>query len=461
MPRSQRRCASVELESALLGGASMGNPVATLTPPVIDGWEILRPLDVGGMGEVWYAQSTSESSPAAIKLPSTAQLHRPHIAERFETESETLASLDHPNVLQVIDAGTAEDGRLFLALEYVDGCDLRRLLRGQRLPTERALDIWDHVSEAVIYTHSQGFVHRDLKPANILVAEDGTLKLADFGLARNVQDETMARPTSEGDGLGTPYYLAPESMRQASSADERADVYALGVLLYELLTGAIPQGVFTPLSKHLGFARAWDTLLAEALHDDPDKRLKSAAALRDAVMRLRQREARRQALRKYRGPFLAGALVAGLSLLAIGWFFLWPKPKHYPKPSVATIQVPWANSLGMPFVPVEGKAVLMAETETTIAQFSAFYRFDNSMAPEWRADEPGKASASGTVIMLPSGWELVEEATPLKPGYETGPDHPITGITMTDAWAFCTWLTMKERAEGRLTDQQRYRLPYC
>lgn len=452
------RCVSVELESSLFPP----EPPSQMEEPAIEGWKIVRLLAMGGMGELWLARSLEEAGGdlAAIKLPSPGRVESPQLVERFETESEILASLDHPNILQVVDAGTADDGRLFIATEYVEGCDLRRLLRGERLLRERALIIFDKVCAAVSYAHEEGIVHRDLKPGNVLVAADDTVKVADFGLARQLGDLSSERKTSQGDGLGTPYYLAPESMRAAVAADERADVYGLGVMLYELLSGAVPQGAFTPLSERSGLSKAWDPIINAALHDDPEKRLESVEKLRVSVAQLWEREQRQDVHRQRRKQVVTGSVLVLAGMLAAGAFYLF-RLSHpdFPPATEASVASPWVNSVGMQMVPVPEYQTLIATTETTLEEFSKFHRFDSSRAPDWRAGEPGKASAPGTVIMNAGGWELNSDASPLAPGYPVTPLHPITGITSTDAWAFCTWLTLKERAEGRITEAQRYRLP--
>ena len=343
-----RACASVELESALFGGESSTSLGGHRDRPVVMGWRIVRLLGVGGMGELWLGHAEEGDLEAAIKLPTAGGDRAQEVLERFETEAEILAGLDHPGILQVLDAGTAEDGRLFLAMEYVEGCDLRRLLRAERIPAERAMDIFAKVCEAVKYAHSEGVVHRDLKPSNVIVDVKGAVKVADFGLAKHLGGISTDGRTSDGDGLGTPYYLAPESMRNASVADERADVYALGVLLYEMLTGNVPQGSFTPLSERCSFARSWDTLVDKALSDDRESRMDSVGALHDRAMALWEREQLRGVSRK---RFRWVALVALVALAAVGGA-LWskkgvpPRPK-YPVPSKAVLEAPWVNSLGM------------------------------------------------------------------------------------------------------------------
>ena len=412
------------------------------------------------MGELWLAQSGDDAQRLVVKLPNAAALAQPGAEERFESEAEILGSLTHPNILRLLDAGTAGDGRLYMATEYVDGSDLRRLLRAARLTPSRALEIFGKVCAAVEHAHSCGVVHRDLKPANILVAADGAVKVADFGLARDM-GSTGAR-TSAGDGLGTPYYLAPEALRNAAGADERADVYSLGVLLYEMLTGSVPMGSYTPLSQRCGLRREWDAVLSSALKDDPATRTATVRELREAVEKLWSKEQRRSSWRTRRRMGLAAAL-----LLAAGaggtWLALRPRvvPRPtFPSPATAAREAPWRNSLGMEFIPLPAQPrVLMAVYETRIADFAQFINSEVGTLPDWR--QSGKESQGrGTMQVLgPRGWRRGEHATFDDPGFPVTPQHPVVGMTAARAQFFCTWLTLRERQEGRLRDGQFYRLP--
>ena len=423
---------------------------------------MLRLLSTGGMGELWLAQRGDDAALLVVKLPNATALAQPGAEERFESEAEILGSLVHPNILRLLDAGTAGDGRLYMATEYVDGSDLRRLLRAARLTPSRALEIFGKVCAAVEHAHAQGVVHRDLKPAHILVAADGAVKEADFGLARDM-GSTGAR-TSAGDGLGTPYYLAPEALRNAASADERADVYALGVLLYEMLTGSVPMGSFTPLSQRCGLRREWDTVLSSALKDDPAARLATVQELREAVEKLRTKEQRRSSWRTRRRRGVAAALLlaagAGITWLALRPSAV-PRPT-FPSPTTAIREAPWRNSLDMEFIPLPGHpGVLMAVYETRIADYEQFVLSEQGTLPEWRTGIKERSTmAQGTTPVLgPRGWRRSDGATFREPGFPVTPQHPAVGAPATRAQFFCAWLTMRERQEGRLRDGQFYRLP--
>ena len=421
---------------------------------------MLRLLGTGGMGELWLAQRRDDAQLLAVKLPNAAALAQPGAEERFETEAEILGSLSHPNILRLLDAGTAGDGRLYMATEYVDGSDLRRLLRAERLAAARALEIFSKVCAGVEHAHAQGVVHRDLKPANILVAADGAVKVADFGLARDM-GSTGAR-TSAGDGLGTPYYLAPEALRNAASADERADVYSLGVLLYEMLTGSVPMGSFTPLSQRCGLRREWDGVLSSALKDESAARTATVRELREAVERLWAKEQRRSSWRARRRMGIAAAL-----LLAAGAGGTWlalrppavPRPT-FPSPTTATRETPWQNSLSMEFIPLpEHAGLLMAVYETRIADFAQFISSEQGTLPEWRLGGKENQGKGTMQVLGPRGWRRAEHTSFDDPGFPVTPQHPVVGMTSARAQFFCAWLTMRERQDGRLSDRQFYRLP--
>ena len=455
------RCAGEDLADELRPRAPAP---AALPFPDIPGCSVLRLLDTGGMGELWLAQRHEDETLLVVKLPNATALTQPGAAERFESEAEILASLTHPNILALLDAGTAGDGRLYMATEFVDGSDLRRLLRAERLAPARALDIFAKVCAAVEHAHSRGVVHRDLKPGNILVAADGAVKVADFGLAKDIAVSTADARTSAGDGLGTPYYLAPEALRDAVSADARADVYSLGVLLYEMLTGSVPMGSFTPLSARCGLRREWDAVLDSALKDDPAARMESVRELRAAVERLWLKEQRRSHWRTRRRMGIAAAL-----LLAAGaggaWLALRPRAVErpvFPSPMIATREAPWRNSLDMAFIPLpDSPNVLMAVYETSIADYTQFKSVEEGTRPEWRqpAGTQDGDAAKGMQTLSARGWRRTEGVTFRAPGFPVTPAHPAVGMFSFHGEMFCAWLTIKERLEGRLTADQSYRLP--
>lgn len=435
-------------------------------PLEIAGYTIHELAGGGGMGEVYRAERLRDGLTVAVKVVAARLTRDPEITVRFEHEVSTLAQLDHPNIVRVLDQGVTDDGRHYLVSEYVDGCDLRRLLRAQRLEPDRAFAIFDKVCAAIAHAHERGIVHRDLKPANILVGGDGTVKVVDFGLAKTLADDSHWYGfTRTRDTFGTPYYIAPEVTRGAASADARSDVYALGVLLYELLSGALPMGRFTPLSERVPVGRKVDAIVAGALADDPARRTGSVAELAASVRQLAAHHARR----RHRSRF---AVVAGgvLAVLAVGGLLgaglAWRRnraPEHpvYPPPERATRERPWENGLGMKFVPLPDRPLLVSIYETRVRDFSGFSRAENAVLPEWRT---GLANPRAQTRGFKGGREPAEPRTGRpsdwdKPGFPQTPDHPVTGVDLVEARLFCAWLTWQERQQGRLSSTQVYRLP--
>ncbi|MEX0869034.1 MAG: protein kinase, partial [Nitriliruptoraceae bacterium] len=198
-------------------------------------YQLEEPIASGGAAIVWRAYDENLARPVAIKLLHPHHANDPTVVERFERESRAAAQLNHPNTVRIYDTGT-EDDLVFLVMEYVDGPSLREVLRSRGpLDPAVAAALGEQVASALGDAHVHGLVHRDVKPANILIAADGTVKVTDFGIAKALSgaDATL---TSPGTVVGTAAYVAPEQLEDAS-VDARADVYALGVVLHECLTG--------------------------------------------------------------------------------------------------------------------------------------------------------------------------------------------------------------------------------
>jgi serine/threonine protein kinase len=209
--------------------------IALDTGSTFAGYRIESIIGRGGMGVVYRATDLSLERPVALKLVAPEVADDEHFRRRFLKEPKLAASLDHPNVVPIYEAGE-HDGQLYLAMRFVEGSDLRTLLRGEDgLPLESAMAILAQVASALDAAHRRGLVHRDVKPANVLVDEDGHAYLTDFGVTKQLGGDT----TEAGTLVGTLDYLAPEQIR-GEQVDGRADVYALGCVLYQCLTGAAP-----------------------------------------------------------------------------------------------------------------------------------------------------------------------------------------------------------------------------
>ncbi|SEQ45844.1 serine/threonine protein kinase [Streptomyces sp. yr375] len=222
-----------------------------LVGQVLDGrYRVEARIAVGGMATVYRAVDTRLDRVLALKVMHPALAADGSFVERFIREAKSVARLAHPNVVQVFDQG-ADGSYVYLAMEYIAGCTLRDVLRERgALQPRAALDILEPVLAALGAAHRAGFVHRDMKPENVLIGDDGRVKVADFGLVRSVDTVT----STTGAVLGTVAYLAPEQIEQPGTADPRVDVYACGVVLYEMLTGEKPHDGDSPaivLYKHL------------------------------------------------------------------------------------------------------------------------------------------------------------------------------------------------------------------
>src|SRR3954469_3811614 len=272
------------------------------TPPIsagstVAGYRIESVAGQGGMGGVYRATQLGLGRPVALKLIATELAHDVSFRQRFQRESQIAASIDHPNVIPVYEAGESE-GSLFLAMRYVDGTDLGALVgREGRLDPARAVRIVAQVAAGLDAAHRRGLVHRDVKPANVLLAdEDEHVYLTDFGLTKRTT--SAAALTRTGMFVGTLDYCAPEQIR-GEPADGRADVYALGCVLFRCLAGEAPYERDSDVAKmyaHLNdpiptvtalapdVPAALDDVLAEALAKDADDRFSTAGALAQAAL---------------------------------------------------------------------------------------------------------------------------------------------------------------------------------
>jgi serine/threonine protein kinase len=190
----------------------------------------------GGMGDVYRALQPSLDRRVALKLLAGTLAGQESFAARFLREARTMRSLEHPGVVTIYDAGEA-DGQLYLAMRLVTGSNLKQLMSEHPLSTEQALALLRPLAEVIDYAHGRGIIHRDIKPANILIDEDGHPVLADFGLAKALDDTSM---TLSSDFLGTPLYLAPEQASAGMPVGPPADIYSFGCVAFELLTGTAP-----------------------------------------------------------------------------------------------------------------------------------------------------------------------------------------------------------------------------
>lgn len=230
----------------------------------------------GGMGAVFKGRQRSLDRPVAIKILPPEFGAEPEFAERFKSEARAMARLNHTNVVGVYDFGITTGGHLYLVMEWIEGPTLHELIHKGSIPVRKVAHLGMQLSDALAYAHSHKILHRDIKPGNIMINQDDQVKVADFGLARPITGEAEENP------FGTPDYAAPEIMaRQA--VDQRADIFAAGVVLYEMLTGRVPKSPRRSVTEYAPVSKRWDDLIDQATHPDPAKRIQDALDLRARI----------------------------------------------------------------------------------------------------------------------------------------------------------------------------------
>jgi serine/threonine protein kinase len=246
--------------------------------------EIIELLGQGGMGAVYKARQKQLDRFVALKILPPEVGRSETFAERFTREARSLAKLNHPQIVTVHDFGRTEDGLYYFLMEFVDGTDLRRIIQAGELTSDQALAIVPQVCEALHYAHKKGIVHRDIKPENLLLDKEGNVKIADFGLARLLGKPTSACTlTQSGQRMGTPHYMAPEQIEHPQQVDHRADIYSLGVVFYEMLTGELPIGRFAPPSKKVHVDVRLDEIVLHTLEKEPELRYQHASEIKTDV----------------------------------------------------------------------------------------------------------------------------------------------------------------------------------
>lgn len=293
-------------------------PTVAELAPLLPQMEILELLGQGGMGAVYKARQRGLDRLVAVKILPPDLGGIPGFADRFTREARALAKLNHPNIVSVFDFGRtaalgeasttqsrrndvfsgvyatlsqplaeregSENGLYFLVMEYIDGINLRQAMRTPSMTPAEALAIVPQVCEALQFAHDEGIVHRDIKPENILIDKRGKVKIADFGLAKLLaggpEDITLTR---EGGTMGTPHYMAPEQVEGARDVDHRADIYSLGVVFYEMLTGELPLGRFAAPSKKVKIDVRLDEIVLRTLEKEPELRYQHASEVKTQV----------------------------------------------------------------------------------------------------------------------------------------------------------------------------------
>jgi len=262
----------------------------------IGSWKVEQKLGKGGMGEVYLARHRALGTPAVVKVLSDLLTHDVNFRDRFFQEARTQAQLRHPHIAQVLDY-FEQDGQWFLVIEYLPGGTLAEILdkTGGPIDTPRVLRWAQQALEALDVAHRRGIIHRDVKPTNLLLDDYDRLKVSDFGIAVVVGGRRL---TTTGQALGTPQYMSPEQIRRPDAVDHRTDVYSMGVVLYELLTGQVPfdsevdfeirQAQVTapprpPRGLNPEIPEALEEIVLRALAKDPDERFSGCGELAGAL----------------------------------------------------------------------------------------------------------------------------------------------------------------------------------
>lgn len=265
-------------------------------------YKILDVLGAGGMGKVYKVQNVISDRIEAMKVLLPNLEGDPELADRFVREIKVQASLDHPNIA-ALHTALRLDNQLMMLMEFVDGTTLEHMLKSGPIPIDKAIDYVSQVLSALSYAHAHGVVHRDIKPANMILTPKGTIKLMDFGIAKLTADRKL---TQTGATVGSLYYMSPEQIKGSTDLDARADLYSLGVALYEIVTGTRPfQGdsEYSIMSAHLektpvpllqidpSLPEVLNAVVLMSIEKEPAKRFQTADAFRTALLSVRPRAA--------------------------------------------------------------------------------------------------------------------------------------------------------------------------
>jgi len=403
---------SLEVREDPPAAARSRRPRARLT----DRYDLYEEIGRGGFGIVHRGLDRELDRVVAIKWLPAERVRggeEDPVLQRFLRESKLIASLNHKNIVQVYDLAQDERG-WYIVMEYVRGGTLReRLKRERKLGGEEAMRVMRGMCEGLGLAHRKNLVHRDLKPANVLLAPDGDVwvaKIVDFGLARSGEENDVS---SSGAALGTPVYRAPEQRRNAKHVNHTADIFSLGKMLYEMVTGDYPESV------------------------DPES-IPAVANLSRIILKCTKNEP----AERY---FSVDELLADLDALpakAAGG-----AAERGKDPRVASRDRPWENSLGMRMVPVPGTSALFCLWPTRVQDFETFVK------------ATGHATGRAMWVLAADGWKHRRGFDARDPCFAQGPTHPVVGVNWEDAQAFCRWLTDSERSMGQLGPEARYRLP--
>jgi len=333
-------------------------------------YKILEKIGEGGMGEVFLAEDTKLKRRVALKFLPRELTKDKEAKKRFLHEARTAATLDHPNICTVYEIEETPEGQLFIVSAYYEGETLKQIIQNGPLPLEKAIDITTQVASGLHSAHQNGIVHRDIKPANLIVTKEGTVKIIDFGLAK-LKDRTKI--TIEGTTLGTIAYMSPEQA-SGQEADHRSDLWSLGVVLYEMLTGKLPfpgqyeqaiiYGILNEEPEPVSTTKKkipveLDNIISLALSKSTDQRYYQVNDMLTDLKLLKQKYPLQESRMAPEGPSepssgLRKLLIPGIAIMAaisiIAGFFLFKEKKTGPAIVPAPIEQEWSNSVAvLPF----------------------------------------------------------------------------------------------------------------
>ncbi|MEK0449145.1 MAG: hypothetical protein RL088_1413 [Verrucomicrobiota bacterium] len=460
---SSTKLSGLSLDALLAEGlreATRLSPVAWEPPKpedlsgLLPGYDIVRLIGRGGMGAVYEARQVNLGRRVALKVLPPELGANEAFAERFRREARALGRLEHGNILEVFDFGESTAGHLFYSMQYVEGGDLGARLKTGPLPQGEALRLVKEICAALEAAHAQGVIHRDIKPSNILLTADGTVKVADFGIAV-LDDQPKERLTFTGIAVGTLEYAAPEQAA-GIAVDTRSDLYSVGVICYEVLTGQLPRGIFDPPSKvNADVAPALDSVVHTAMQSDPARRFQTANDFRAAL----SRSGESRALSSRLIPLAAAAVV----LLAAGTGFSIWKWNSLPQAAAGSQAVA---------APVSGRSIVawggndfgsgasradLGEVQAIAAGdgFTVALKGDGTVAA-WGRNEKGQrdvpAGLSGVRAIAAGGYHVLALKTDgtveAWGAYESGQSYVPRGLKDVQAIAAGTEFSMALKRDG-------------
>lgn len=371
-------------------------------------YTVLNLIGQGGMGSIYKVHDNTLGEDVALKTLLPQFLQDKVVLERFYNEAKIARRLAHPNIVRVHDIG--EDGKiLYISMEYLQGMSLREILDnlppGERLPIAQTMRIFDQLCAALEYAH-QFTVHRDIKPENVMLGQDGAVRLMDFGISKLMAN---TRLTNASIVMGTPFYMSPEQIRNSRDVDARADIYSVGVMLYEILTGSVPTGVPKPASQITkDVPPALDKIVARCVEPDPKDRYQNAAELRQALQPITQQirsgintSKTRLTRRIGTGEYSPRKILAGIAVAAILMGGLWGlgQAEQHRRAVLAEAAAQDGEAAG--------GAEAAATAEPSFAHYRAIMKTLQPLARE-RAGRPG---LNGAVAEGDRHWAAAEAAT--------------------------------------------------